>query len=202
MKKMIVVALFGLAAIVQLACDEPVTNAYVEGEFEFSAQPPDYSFQPTGSLAQSGATYYGYCKYSADTQKFEFEVGDVAKASVDSASQTYVKFTGIAGPPADAAYLDAGNKIIDNEDPAKRTSFAKGYVSNGGNDFVFDQPEPPGNESCYVTLFAKAAQGEVTSVEEKPFTYYVELFCTGLDDVMSGDQELVSFNGFFFFQGC
>jgi len=200
MRKMIVVALFGLAAIVQFACDEPAVNAYVEGDFEFSAQPSGQpNFQPTGSLAQGGAEYYGYCKYSTGTEKFEFEVGDVAKASVNSASQTYVKFTGIVGPPAAATYSDAGNKIVD-DDPAKRTVFAKGYISNGGNDFVFDQPDPA--NSCYVKLFAKAAQGEVTLVEEKPFLYYVELQCTGLDGVMSGDQALDSFNGSFFFAGC
>jgi len=196
MRTAVMGALVGLVAIGLLACEEPKKKAYVEGEFEISSADSEFNFQ--GSLAEGGADYYGYCHYSKANEEFEFEVGNAKRTNISSPTQIYVKFKGIEGPPVEGVYEDPVAKIP--KDPDVKAGFATGAISNGGNDFNFSQPED--DTSCYVDLFAKAVAGEVTEIAEKGFTYYVSFHCTNLDNVASGDQELSSFYGHFFFKGC
>jgi hypothetical protein len=196
MRTAVMGALVGFVALGLLACEEPKKKAYVEGEFEISSAEDEFSFQ--GSLAEGGADYYGYCHYSKSNETFEFEVGDAKKANISSPTQLYVKFLGIDGPPVEGVYEDAVAKIPKDLDV--KIGFGTGSISNGGNDFVFAQPDD--DTSCYVELFAKAVAGEVTLVAEKEFTYYVSFHCTNLEGVASGDQELTSFYGHFYFKGC
>ena len=196
MRTAIIWAIFGLVVFGQLACDEPKKKAYVEGHFEFI----DIDFNPKGSLARGGASYYGSCTYTKSTERFQFEVGDVAEAGVNSAAETYIRFNGIVGPATEGVYSDAAAKIV-KEDPDLRTVFGSAVIKNGGNRFAFEQPE--GNPSCYVNLLAKAVTGEVTKIDEKKFNYYVALQCTGLTGVEDDSgTPLTAFNGHFFFKGC
>lgn len=197
MRTAIVVALFGIVAYGLLACEEAKKLSYVEGAFEATPQGED--FAPEGSLAHGGATYYGYCKYTPSTSKFEFEVGDAKMNDIDSVTETYVKFAGIVGPPTEGVYSDLVAKIPKEGDEF-HTVFGNAIIANGGNQFNFGQPED--TDSCYVTLFAQAAEGEVTKTDEVGFTYYVQLQCTSLDGVTSGSTSLTGFNGWFFFQDC
>jgi hypothetical protein len=200
MKRAIVVALFGLAALGLVAsgllgCEEEKKLAYVEGHFEFL----DVDFNPKGSLAQGGAKYYGRCSFSSDSNKFLFEVGNDKLNAIDSATETYLKFTGIVGPPQAGVYTDPVAKV-EKEGVEFHTVFGSAIIANGGNEFSFDQPTEI--DDCYVALFAQAAEGELTSIDEVEFTYYVGLQCPNLDDVASGSTNLNGFNGWFFFQGC
>jgi len=175
--------------------DSDADKSYIEGQFEFF----DVMFSPAGSLAKTDSLYYGYCAYSDSNDLFEFEVGNAELTDIDSATDTYVKFTGIVGPPVDGVYSDPVAKIP-KDDEALHTLFGTAIIANGGNEFDFSQPEDA--SSCYVELFAEAAEGELTSVGENGFEYYVALNCTSLDGVTSGETQLTSFNGYFFFDGC
>jgi len=197
MKTAIVMALFGIVAFGLLACEEPKKLSYVEGVFEATPQGED--FAPKGSLAHGGAKFYGYCKYTESTKRFEFEVGDAKMNDIDSVTETYVKFSGIVGPPVAGVYSDPVTKL-QKEGTEFHTVFGNAIIANGGNQFNFGQPED--TDDCYVTLFAMAAEGEVTKTDEAEFTYYVGLQCTSLDDVTSGSTNLTGFNGYFFFQSC
>jgi hypothetical protein len=199
MRTAIIGAMFGLVVFGLLACDEPKKKAYVEGEFQLSTSSEFFDFQ--GSLAQGGADYYGFCKYSGSNNRFEFEVGDAKAVNIDSATELYLKFTGVEGPATEGVYSDAAAKIVKN-DAALKTLFGSAIIKNGGNSFSFNQPDPSGNPNCYVELFAKAVSGEVTPDAEKPFNYYVALHCTSLSGVSSGSQPLTGFNGFFYLKGC
>jgi hypothetical protein len=175
--------------------DGDADEGYIEGQCEFF----DVMFSPAGSLAKTDSLYYGYCAYSDSNNLFEFEVGNAELTDIDSAAETYVKFTGIVGPPVDGVYSDAVAKIP-KDDEALRTVFGTAIIANGGNEFVFGQPEDA--TTCYVKLFAAAAEGDVTMVAEEEFEYFVELQCAGLDGVSSGSTNLTGFNGYFFFDGC
>jgi hypothetical protein len=193
-------AMFGLVALGLLACEEPKKKAFVEGEFQLSTSSEDFGF--IGSLAEGGAEYYGSCNYSGSNERFEFEVGDAAMVDVDSATEIYIKFTGIVGPATEGVYSDAAAKIP-KDDESLQTSFGHAIIKNGGNQFSFDQPDPADNANCFVVLFGKAVDGEVTPIEEKSFGYYVEFHCTSLDGVEdSAGQPLTAFNGYFYFKGC
>jgi len=197
MRTAIFAAVFGIVALGLLACEEPKKLSYVEGVFEATPQGED--FAPKGSLAHGGAKYYGYCKYTESSSKFEFEVGDAKMNDIDSVTETYVKFSGIVGPPVAGVYTDLVAKIPKEGDEL-HTVFTTAIIANGGNEFSFNQPED--TDDCYVALFATAAEGEVTKTDEVEFDYYVELSCPSLDDVHSGSTNLNGFNGYFFFQGC
>jgi hypothetical protein len=199
MRTVIIWALFGLVVLGLLACEEPKKKAYVQGEFLLSTSAETFDFQ--GSLAQGGADYYGYCKYNGSSNRFEFEVGDAKMVNIDSATELYVKFTGIVGPATEGVYSDQVAKIP-KDDADLKTLFGAAIITNGGNSFSFNQPDPADNPNCYVALLAKAVSGEVTPDTEKPFNYYVALHCTSLDDVASGSQPLTAFNGYFYFKGC
>jgi hypothetical protein len=99
----------------------------------------------------------------------------------------------------EGAYLDALAKIPKEGAEFERV-FGTAVIANGGNDFSFSQPEEV--TSCYVQLFARAAEGEVTLTDEAEFNWYVALQCPNLNDVASGSTNLTGFNGYFFFQGC
>jgi hypothetical protein len=197
MRTAIVAVLFGISAIGLLSCEEAKKLSYVEGVFESTPQGED--FAPKGSLAHGGAKYYGYCKYTASSNKFEFEVGDATMNDIDSVTETYVKFSGIVGPPVAGVYSDLVAKIP-KEGVDFHTVFTNAIIANGGNQFSFDQPDD--TEQCYVALFATAAEGEVTKTDDAEFDYYIQLNCPSLDDVSSGSTNLNGFNGWFFFQGC
>jgi hypothetical protein len=200
MRTAILWVMFGLVVFGQLACDDPKKKAYVEGTFQMSTSSEIFDFE--GSLAHGGADYYGYCKYSGSSQRFEFEVGDAKLVGIDSAAELYVKFMGIEGPYTEGVYSDAAAKVP-KEDPALKTYFGSAVIKSGGNQFSFTQPDPAVNANCYVELFAKAIQGEVTPIEEKAFGYYVGLHCTSLSGVVdAGGQPLASFTGEFYFKGC
>jgi hypothetical protein len=195
MRKAIVAVVFGMSAVGLLSCEEAKKTLYVEGYVQFL----DVEYSPEGSLARGGAEYYGYCQYDADAQTFEFEVGDDKRIAIDSASETYVKFTGVAGPYVDGVYENAVAKIPKDASEHMR-GFGQATLKSGGNEFVFEMMDDL--EDCNVSLFAKAVEGEVTQGSGAEFTWYVELDCPNLDGVESGDTNLNGFNGFFYFQGC
>jgi hypothetical protein len=178
------------------ACDYP-SGGYVEGEFQMSTSSEVFDF-----LGAINPDYYGYCQVNNLEERFEFEIGDAARVDVDSATEIYIKFTDIVGPPTEGVYSDAAAKIP-KDDESLQTFFGHAIIKNGGNQFSFNQPDPADNANCYVELFGHAASGEETPTEELPFEYYVSLHCTSLDGVEdSGGQPLTAFNGYFFFAGC
>ena len=198
MRTAIIGAMFGLVVFGLLACDEPKKKSFVEGEFRLSTSPEVFDFN--GGLARGGSDYYGYCKYSGSTDTFEFEVGDAKLVGVDSATELYLKFTGIVGPATEGVYSDQVAKIV-KDDASLRTAFGSAIIKNGGNQFSFNQPDDQAN--CFVELLGHAVSGEVTPGAQKAFSYYVGLRCTSLDGVEDSDgQALTSFTGFFFLKGC
>lgn len=198
MRKAIIAALIGLVAIGAYGCDDEKKKAYVEGEFQISTSSDPFNFN--GSLAQGGADLYGYCKYSAANDLFEFEVGHASMVDIDTSTKLYVKFTGVEGPPVMGVYEDAVAKIPKEGDV--KVAFGTGYIANGGNSFVVPDDDPEDN--CYFELFAQAdsAIGEVTPIEDQSFSYYVSVMCTGLTGVENDGVPLNSFSGEFYFKGC
>jgi hypothetical protein len=190
---------FCAAACDMFVADEADKDTYVEGMFEMSTSSDTFVF--LGDFGLGGASYYGRCSYSSADESFEFEIGTASPEDISSATDIYLKFEGISGPPIEGVYSDADAKIT-KEDEELRTLFGSAVIMNGGNEFTFNQPDPADNGNCYVELFATAAEGEVTPDAEEEFDYYVALHCVSLDDVSSGSQPLTAFNSFFFFRGC
>jgi len=178
---------------------------YVEGELSInmgSNEPDagttaDFSFM--GSMAESGADYYGKCSYSDLSDKFEFKVGTSAMADVTTADEIYIRITGIQGPPIEGVYEDPTAEVLVPKSGAN-IAFSSAQVKNGYNIFSFSQPE--GTDNCYVEMFAAPISGELTLVGKKSFSYYVSINCNDIEGVESGYAPLNSVNGYFFFDGC
>ncbi len=184
----------GVMAFALLSCDEEVKPAYVNGSINCS-QCEELNFD--GSLAKSGAKYFGYCQKSDD--EFKFEVGHADESSVSGATKAYLYMNGIPGEPVQGVFDELGQKPKDDE--ALFTTFGHITLKNvntyniGSNQL---------DSSCNVELFAEPAEGELIPLIAKSFDYYVRLNCQGLEDVTDPDSS-VSINSIrleFYLDNC
>ena len=86
---------FGLALVAVLftSCDEPKDPSYVWGTLQFSADSNYGDYDVNGSLATSGESYYGYCRFEEDG--FAFAVGDNSPGQLGTG--TFYEVKGISG---------------------------------------------------------------------------------------------------------
>jgi hypothetical protein len=195
MRKAIIGAFIVLVALGALSCDE-AKKMYVEGSVQLGTG-TDVTFAG-GTLAKGGGDYYGYCSYSGE--EFDFQVGTSAMSGVNSTNEVYIEVTGVQGPPIDGVYDDPAAAELEPKDDQE---IAFGYLTtkSGGNIFSFRQSDVD-TSNCFFSMFAEAAQGELTINGRKKFDYYVHVNCTGLTDVLSGDTSLNSLDAEFYFKNC
>ena len=185
--------LVGVMVFALLSCDEEVKPAYVNGSINCN-QCDELNFD--GTLAKSGAKYYGYCQYKDGELKFE--VGHADESSVSGATKAYLYVSGIPGEPVQGVFDEHGQP---KDDEALFTDFGHITLKNV-NTYNIGSGEL--DSSCNVELFAEPAEGELIPLISKSFDYYVYLNCQGLNNVQDPDSgtSLESIRLEFYLGGC
>ena len=179
MKTVFGVMIVGVMVFALLSCDEEVKPAYVNGTINCS-QCQELKFD--GTLAKSGAKYYGYCQKKDD--EFKFEVGHADEAHVEGATKAYLYMSGIPGEPVQGVFDELGQP---KDDETLFTDFGHITLKNT-NTYNIGSGEL--SDSCAVELFAEPLDGELIPVVAKSFDYYVRLNCQGLQDVVDPDSSV------------
>ena len=168
----------GAMVFALLSCDEETKPAYVNGTINCN-QCEELNFD--GTLAKSGAKYYGYCQYVDNELKFV--VGHDDEASVTGATKAYLSVSGIPGEPVQGVFDELGQV---KDDETLFTTFGHIMLKNV-NTFNIGSGEL--DSSCNVELFAEPAEGELIPIVAKSFDYYVYINCQGLENVEDPDSQ-------------
>jgi hypothetical protein len=196
MKSVAPILVIALSAGALLSCEEEKLPSYVEGWIRCSACTQQFTI--SGDLDSSKAKYYGYCD-KTKSDEFNFVVGSSDLAHVESATDFYISFSGIAGPPTEGAYADP----VTEEPKYEPTSFSTAVVKNV-NQWGFTQADATTPEQCAVSLFAKPVKGELTPMRET-FQFFVKIECLGLNDVLDTNNKgfyLTSVEAELWFDDC
>ena len=188
MRKAFLTILVVIASIVGLGCEEEVKPSKVVGEIHFSGQQCGGEFENIdGTLAEGGASYYGYCDKQGDN--FEFVVATKNRAKAVNATDFYLLVSGIVGPPVEGVNAPNGQP---KDEPGNYTTFESILLKNV-NEYKFELDDPNDfstEDLCDITLFAKPAEGELNANKEK-FNFYVALDCGGLEAETATDDSIV-----------
>jgi hypothetical protein len=188
-----------VASILGLGCEEEIKPSKVVGEIHFSGQQCGDDFENIdGTLAQGGATYYGYCTKSGDDLEFTVATQDRAKAT--NSTDFYLLVKGVKGPPVEGVNGANGQP---KEDDANYTTFQSVLFKNV-NEYSFEYEDPNdfqdgSNGNCRIVLFAKPIEGELNPNKQK-FDYYVEMDCGALEAETNTDSSIVlNYMEFYFY---
>jgi hypothetical protein len=164
-----------VAAVLLSSCKEEADPAYVWGSLEYTADSLMDDYKVNGTLAKGGENYYGWCRQDEDG--FSFAVGDGAPGQMSSTG-SYYEVSGISGSPESGVYDSDGDVKIDD---SYHKSIKSIRIINVHN-WKLDSGDIPDN-TCYVSLFAEAAEEEVTPDDygSLPFQFFVQIQCNGLD---------------------
>jgi len=201
MRKAFLTILVIVASIVGLGCEEEVKPSKVVGEIHFSGQQCSGDFENIdGTLAEGGASYYGYCDKQGDN--FEFVVATKNRAKATNSTDFYLLVRGIAGPAKEGVNAPNG---VPKDDEANYTTFESILLKNVNEyKFEYDDPNDFSTEGlCDITLFAKPVEGELNPNKEK-FNFYVAMDCGGLEAETATNPDIaLAFMEFeFYFSDC
>jgi hypothetical protein len=183
--------------LVTLSCKEDEKTTRVWGTIRANAAPEDTVLHGE-TLGETGTDLIGYCRLTDN--RFSFAFATDSKIHLSS-GDFYYEILGVEGPPSEGAN-DENGVLRENED----RTFKSVYIWLDSGEWRFDQGAMIEDE-CRVSLFAKSASGDLTSLDfgKETFQYALGIDCfNGLNPVenTTANDSLTGIRATLWFNHC
>lgn len=168
--------------------DSDTASAAVYGSIHFSGQQCGGDFAEfSGSLAEDGADFFGYCHRTGDDLDLVVGTNDLEQAT--NSTDFYLAMTGIVGPPVEGVY-DGGGDPKDEE--SLFTSFESVIFKNVNvHEFELADSDDFSIEGlCDIVLYATPIAGE-QNPDGDGFEIFTAMDCGGIDAPATTDETIV-----------